>query len=281
MQIIPEVANNTTFINSAEFVKIKIFNEYIATPAANITIGNTYQIYSNGNTAWTSIGASSNAVGTVFTANSVGTGTGNAYDISIYAISSSYKVETIGNIQYLPMGGLLQVGAQNRDLRVTSADTTVTLSGIDGNNIYTVLATKIRGSEMEIIRGFYGTSDGNIANLYTLTNTYPRFTGIITTYGIGEDREASDDNFTVSVGASSYKTVLENRIAGRKTNEESWKFFNSTDTSMDRVYDIAGTQFDFGQNPDGRSVVPGAGIGTGTGVGVGRDNLTTDDYSPG
>jgi hypothetical protein len=190
----------------------------------------------------------------------------NPANTSVYTFSSSYQEEVIANVTYTPLGGLLQVGAQNRDIRVTSADTTVSLSGIGANNISLVLDTKIRGSEMEIIRGFY---DANMV----LQNTYPRFTGIITSYGIAEDREGQDDNFTVAVGASSYKTVLENRIAGRKTNEESWKYFNNTDTSMDQVYSIAGVQFDFGQDPKGKTIIPGSGNpGGGGGFGPGEQN---------
>lgn len=221
MQNIPEVQNNTPSINSAEFVKITIYNDY-----------------------------------------------SNTANTTIVTASSSYKEETIDGATYAPLGGLLQVGAQNRDLRVTSGDTTVALSGVDGNSIYVVLDTKIRGSEMEIIRGFY---DANMV----LQNTYPRFTGIITNYSITEDFEDRDDNFTVSVAASSYKTVLENRIAGRKTNQESWQYFNSSDTSMNRVYDIAGIQFDFGADPKGRVTVPGTGGGGGGGLG-GQDRFTVN-----
>ncbi len=177
---------------------------------------------------------------------------GNTANTTVLTFSSSYQEETIGNVVYTPLGGLLQVGAQNRNLRVTQGDTTIALSGIDGNNIQQVLSTKIRGSEVEVLRGFYNSN-------MVLTNTYPRFTGIITTYAIVEEREGQEDNFTVSVGASSYKTVLENRIAGRKTNKESWQFFDPTDTSMNQVYAISGVQFDFGQDPKGKTVVPGGG----------------------
>lgn len=253
METIPQVSNNATQINSAEFVKLTIFNEYPPTTAANITANTTYIIQSSGNTAWTSIGASSNAVGTFFTANSAGTGTGTASNVTVITASSSYKNETIDGNVYLALGGLLAVGSQQRNIRVTQGDTSVSLSGIDGNNIYNVLATKIRGSELEISRGFYD------ANMVLETPVYPRFRGIVTTYGITEDREGQEDNFTVSVGASSYKTVLENRIAGRKTNKESWQFFNNTDTSMNNVYSISGVQFDFGQDPKGKTVVPGGG----------------------
>jgi len=169
---------------------------------------------------------------------------GNTANANVYTFSSAYKAETIDGVTYTPLGGLLAVGVQNRDLRVTSADTSISLSGIDGNNIYVVLATKVKGSEIEISRGFYN-------NNYVLTNVYPRFTGIVTSYNIAEELDVSSDsdNFTVTLNASSYKTVLENRVAGRKTNKTSWQEFNSNDSSMNNVYSIADQQFDFGKDP--------------------------------
>ena len=184
----------------------------------------------------------------------------NPGNVSVYTFSSAYTEETIDGDVYLPMGGMLSVGAQNRALKVTAGDTMIALSGIGAQNIQLVLGTKIRGSELEVWRGFYD-------NQGILGNTYLRFTGIITGYALEEDRQGDQDNFTVTVSASSYKTVLQNRIAGRKTNEESWKFFNPTDTSMDRVYGISGVQFDFGKDPKGRQVVPGGGGGGGGGGG--------------
>lgn len=189
---------------------------------------------------------------------------GNTANTNVYTFSSSYKSETIANVTYTPLGGLLMVGVQNRDLRVTSADTSISLSGIDGNNIYVVLGTKVKGSEIEITRGFY---DAN----YTLTNTYPRFTGIVTSYNISEDRSERQDNFTVTLNASSYKTILENRISGRKTNQQSWQVFNSTDTSMDRVYSLADQQFDFGKEPSASATT---GSAAGTEGGISRENNT-------
>ena len=251
-QSIPAVANNATQINNAEFVKVTIFNEYPYTDAANVSANTTYIIKTSGNTNWTAIGASSNAVGTFFTANSAGTGNGTAANVTVLTFSSSYKDEVISGNTYNALGGLLSVGSQTRNLRATSGETIIALSGIDGNNIYNVLATNIRGSEVEVLRGFYN-------NNMVLSNVYNRFKGIVTSYGISEERQEQEDNFTVSVGASSYKTVLENRIAGRKTNKESWRYFDSNDSSMDQVYAISGVTFDFGQTPKAGSVVPGGG----------------------
>lgn len=175
----------------------------------------------------------------------------NTADVSVYTFSSAYKEETIDGQAYSPLGGLLAVGIQQRDIRATSADTSITLSGIDGNNIYVVLAKKIKGSEVEIIRGFY---DEN----YNLTSTAHRFTGIITSYNISEERYDITDNFTVTVSASSFKTVLENRIAGRKTNKSSWQEYSPTDTSMNNVWSIAGRTFDFGAKVTAQTANPSA-----------------------
>ena len=197
MDIIPAVDDKTS-INSAEFVKLTIYNDV-----------------------------------------------SNTADTTIYTFSSAYKYETIDGTQYSPMGGLLAVGIQQRDIRVTSADTSISLSGIpsDGSdNMAIVLGTKIRGSKVEIIRGFYNTN-------YVLTSVAQRFTGIVTSYNITEERHDLVDNFTITLNASSYKNVLENRVAGRKTNGESWKVFYPTDTSMDNVYSLADQYFDFGVKP--------------------------------
>jgi hypothetical protein len=167
---------------------------------------------------------------------------GNIGNANVYTFSSSYKEETIDGQVYSPLGGLLGVGIQQRDIRVTSADTSVSLSGIDGNNMYVVLASLIRGSKLEITRGFYN-------NNYVLTSNAKRFTGIVTNYNISEERSDQNDNFTITLNASSFKSVLENRIAGRKTNSESWKESNPTDTSMDRVPSLADRSFDFGKPP--------------------------------
>ena len=229
MQTIPAVENSPPQITSAEFVRLTIYNEYEPVLATNIVSGTTYVILTVGTTDFTAIGAPDNNVGTYFIATGAGTGTGTANDVEVLTASSAYKDETIDNQVFSALGGLLGIGAQQKSIRVTSADTTVSLSGIQGTLINTVLSTKVRGSELEIWRGFY--DDNSI-----LTSTAKRFTGIVTSYNIQEDRADNEDNFTVSINASSYKTVLANRIAGRKTNENSWKFFNALDSSMNNVY---------------------------------------------
>ncbi|CAB4153407.1 hypothetical protein UFOVP623_25 [uncultured Caudovirales phage] len=159
---------------------------------------------------------------------------------TVHTFSSSYKNEVIDGTTYLALGGLLNIGSQQRDLRVTSSDTTITLSGLMSENMYLVLGTQIKGSLIEIWRGFY---DDN----YILVNTVRRYNGIITSYTITEDIQENIDNFVISVNCSAYKLALENRIAGRKTNSNSWKTFNPTDVSMDKVPALDNAYFDFGK----------------------------------
>lgn len=222
MENIPEVANSPLHIDTAEFVKLTIYNQF-----------------------------------------------GNLANVTVHTFSSAYRPETINGSVYLPLGGLLAVGTQPRDLRVTAADTSIALSGISGNNISIVLGTKIKGSKIEILRGFYN-------NNYILTNSYQRFTGIVTSYGINEDMETnfngSTDNFTVTVNASSYKTVLENRVAGRKTNKSSWQVFNSLDSSMNNVYSVADQTFDFGQDAKKKATTGSTNTGSSAG-GAPQTNL--------
>jgi hypothetical protein len=170
----------------------------------------------------------------------------NTANVTVHTFSSSYKEETIDGTVYSPLGGLVGVGVQQRDIRVTSADTSITISGIDGDNMAIVLGTKIRGSLMEITRGFYDDE-------FNLTSYAHRFTGIITSYNIVEERHDLVDSYTITLNSSSYKSVLENRISNRKTNVKSWQQFNPTDSSMNNVYSIADQAFDFG-NPVSKSV---------------------------
>lgn len=165
---------------------------------------------------------------------------------SVYTFSSAYKNEDINGVTYLALGGLLMVGSQQRDIRVTSFDTSITLSGIGPENIYVALGTKIKGSLVEVYRGFYNDN-------YILENVVLRFNGIATSYAIVEDLDSSgnNDNFVVTINCSSYKTVLENRVAGRQTSPNHWNEYPNPpatlDTSMVNVPNLVDAYFDFGK----------------------------------
>lgn len=170
---------------------------------------------------------------------------------SPYFFSNSYRRETITDpiggttatsvATYTALGGLVGVSGHQRDLSVTSYDTSITLVGVDQTKLGQIIDIGIKGSRIQIYRGFYNEA-GNLVDTPKL-----RYTGIVTSYTLNEERVENIDAFTLQINCSSYKTVLENRVAGRYTNSRSWKYYNSTDTSMDRVAGLNNAKFDFGK----------------------------------
>jgi hypothetical protein len=184
---------------------------------------------------------------------------------SVYALSNSYKTETVASTPfigtYTSLGGLVSVSGHQRDLTATSYDTQITLVGIDKTKIKDILEiglnpdlstyhAGLKGAKIEIGRGFYNNNYNLIDNTIAL-----RYTGIVTSYHISEDRQNQVDTFTLTLQCSSYKTVLENRFSGRHTNGQSWNSgagvniastSSQYDTGMDRVQSIHDTTFNFG-----------------------------------
>ena len=183
----------------------------------------------------------------------------------VYALSNSYKTETVNSTPfigtYTSLGGLVSISGHQRDLTATSYDTQITLVGIDKTKIKDILEiglnpdlstyhAGLKGAKIEIGRGFYNNNYNLIDNTIAL-----RYTGIVTSYHISEDRQNQVDTFTLTLQCSSYKTVLENRFSGRHTNGQSWNSgagvniastSSQYDTGMDRVQSIHDTTFNFG-----------------------------------
>jgi hypothetical protein len=163
----------------------------------------------------------------------------------VYTFSSSYKEETIDGLVYNPLSGLLGISTQQRDLKATSFDTSISLSGVDQNNIYIVLSDQytLKGSEVTIYRGFYD------ANYNLLPTVYTRYTGIVTSYTIQESVSMDDrtDTYTVAFNCSNFRTILENHVSGRNTNPTSWKLYDDADNSMINVPNLMNAYFNFGK----------------------------------
>lgn len=160
---------------------------------------------------------------------------------------------TVNGITFNGLGSLLSIGQIQRDIKATSSDLTLQLTGIDGANVGIVLGADIKGSVINIWRGFL---DGNNQIIATPTQQFfKRYTGIVSNVSISEDfnDELRTRVATCGVSCASFRTILENRIQGMKTTPKAWQFFYPGDTSMNRVPVIASTFFDFGAPPIGGS----------------------------
>jgi hypothetical protein len=168
---------------------------------------------------------------------------------TVYTFCNAAAPITVGGITFSNLGALLSVGDVQRDMRSTSDDMTIALTGINPANIALILSNDIKGSLVEVWRGFF-TSNNQIITTPT-TQFFKRYQGIINSVSITEDfnSELRTRIATCSIACSSMRRVLENRLGGVKTNQSSWQFLYPGDTSMNRVATIANTYFDFGKPP--------------------------------
>ena len=187
-------------------------------------------------------------------------------DNTTYYISNAYKAISYNSNSYTECGALLQVSQFTEDIKTTNGDIQITLSGIPSNINYiqTILGAKIKGGIATVYRAFF---DDN----YAVTNAYQRFKGVITNFTVSEDENLLESQLTnsVSVSVASINTLLENRIAGQRTNPTDRNEFFAGDGTFDRVPELHNVQFDFGKEYTGGSGGYGGG-GGGGGRGGGR-----------
>ena len=174
---------------------------------------------------------------------------GQSGSTTTYTFCNASAPITIDGITFTNLGALLGVGDVQRDIKATSDDMTISLTGIDPSWVGVILGTYIKGSSVEVWRGFLDSNNQIITT--PTTQFFKRYQGIINNVSITEnfDSQARTRVATCSVSCSSMRQILENRMSGVKTNQQSWQFFYGTDTSMDRVATIANTYFDFGKPP--------------------------------
>lgn len=169
-----------------------------------------------------------------------------------YLMTTAPSDMTIAAVDASPfqsVGALLAIGEIQRDIKSTANSTTVTLSGIDATMLGFVLSQNVKGSAIQLWHGFFDT-DGSLITTGGTGGLYQYFNGIITSFAISEQWMESIRMYvgTISVAASSIQLILQSRQAGRYTNNSSWQFYNSGDTSMNRVPFIETINYQFGKD---------------------------------
>jgi hypothetical protein len=168
---------------------------------------------------------------------------------TVYTFCNAAAPITVGGITFSNLGALLSVGDVQRDIKATSDDMAIQLTGINPSNVALILSNDIKGSLVEVWRGFFDSNNQIITT--PTTQFFKRYQGIINSVSITEDfnTDARTRVATCSISCSSMRRVLENRLSGVKTNQNNWQFIYSGDTSMNRVSEISNTFFDFGSPP--------------------------------
>jgi hypothetical protein len=157
---------------------------------------------------------------------------------------------TINGMTFTGMGTYLGLTDIQQDMKATSVDMKLSISGLSLANISLVFSANLKGSQITVWRGFLD-SNNQIETIGGVQQFFQRYAGIINNFSISEvyDTTKRDRVATCVISSASMRLVLDSRIAGIRTNPASWRAIYPNDTSMDRVPIIASTYFDFGNQP--------------------------------
>jgi hypothetical protein len=178
-------------------------------------------------------------------------------DDTTYYVSNCYKDVVYNGNTYQALAGFLTVSEIQNNISNANDEIQVSLSAIPPTYIAATLDTQIKGGEINIYRAFFDYTTQQVIT----DAVYRRFTGIISNYSVQEDintlGQTPEVNHTITIIASSIMGVLENRVSGRRTNQEDYQIVwaelgnSSTDPSMNRVEALFNSSFDFGKPYNG------------------------------
>jgi hypothetical protein len=152
------------------------------------------------------------------------------------------------SLTYIGLGTLLNVTSTTSELRPTSSELTITISGVPNTSIAEIVNSKIKGCSVAIFRALYDPNNGGDALNINDGNVLARYRGFVNNYSLSEEYDVvsrSSKNALLLICKSSID-VLQNKMAGRLTNPTSNKRFFPNDLSMDRVPALQNTSFNFG-----------------------------------
>jgi hypothetical protein len=148
--------------------------------------------------------------------------------------------------QYDAAGVFLSISESVSELRASSVETSIALSGIPIQYAQIVQAQRIKGSRIDVYRVF---TDPVTDQVLAITgNPVFMFRGIVSNYGFSEtfNEFSLDATLVVNLSCTSLVEMLNTKITGRRTNSESMRQYYPSDTSFDRVTNLIGRPFDFG-----------------------------------
>ena len=169
------------------------------------------------------------------------TTSGGSYTSQVLRFTDEDTATSINSETYTPLGKLLNITSRTSEIRPSGDSITVSLSGIPTDSVEEIIYSKIKGSGIKIYRNIYNVNHG-------LIETQSYFVGRVVNFSIQEefDVEQRSSSLSLLLECTNNFSILEAKLAGRKTNSASQKSFASGDLSMDRVATVQDTKFDFG-----------------------------------
>lgn len=165
------------------------------------------------------------------------------YDTLLF--SNYHKPLTIYSENYAGLGQLIAITSTSSELKVSTQELTITISGIPQQNISDVLDYRFKGSRVYVYRGIFNTTTGTLLNDIG-QNPTGKFQGVINNFSLNEDWSGQSASNTIGFVCTSTVGLLDKKIGGRRTNPNDQKFYYPTDNSFNRVPTLANSNFNFG-----------------------------------
>lgn len=148
---------------------------------------------------------------------------------------------------YVGLGRLMSITDTTSQIRATSSDLSIGISGIPNDSIYEIVNSKIKGCAVTVYRVLFDPVTNTALNI--TGNPLARYRGFVNNYTLQEDwnQDTRTSSNTIVLVCASALDVLSNKVSGRKTNPYSEKKYFPNDVSMDRVPSLENATFDFGK----------------------------------
>lgn len=150
---------------------------------------------------------------------------------------------TFGGNLYTNIGNLLSLSGTVGNLRASTSQLSIILSGIDQASIPAILSQQIRGSKIEIYRGVFNPTTHALIGTIN-PNPMLKYKGIITGFEVSDsvDITSLTATSTITLICASPVEILMNKTTGRRTNPADFP----DEASMNRVTALANSNFNFG-----------------------------------
>ena len=137
--------------------------------------------------------------------------------------------------RYYATGQFLGFGDISDELEIKNNSLNISLSGVGSSFTSVFVQANVEGSLVEVSRGYYDESTGNI-----VAPPEPRWAGRVNSASIQDDYSYTDDDkVIVGVSCKSLFESLFKRQSGRYTSLQGFQKFNPSDVSMEFMASIA------------------------------------------
>jgi len=164
----------------------------------------------------------------------------------VLRFSDYYRTITISGEDYEPLGQLVSIGTATSEIKTSGDSMSIAISGIPDSNLQEILASDVKGSFIRVWRVLFDYKTGEVLSI--AGNPTGRFFGYVNNYSLQEELEVLElsGTNTIILECSSYFSLINTFVNGRRTNPVDQKYLFPGDTSFDRVPNLVGNNYNFG-----------------------------------